>query len=117
MSYCRWSSDNFKCDVYAYGSDAGFQIHVAGLRVLGEIPPLGNILELSTEEFLDTYKLHHAFLETAERKPIGLEYDGQSFTCGTLVEFFEKMQELRRLGYKIPEYVFESIREELVDAL
>ena len=30
MSYCRWSCDGFKSDVYVYESDAGYEIHVKG---------------------------------------------------------------------------------------
>lgn len=29
MSFCRWSSDDWACDVYAYESEEGFIIHVA----------------------------------------------------------------------------------------
>ena len=35
MSYCRWSSDDFQCDVYVYESVAGgFVTHVAANRVV-----------------------------------------------------------------------------------
>jgi len=117
MSYCRWSSDNFKCDIYAYESDAGFEIHVANRRVVGDVPPLANILEVPIEEFMESYRAQHIFLDSAERVQIGLEYDGQSFTCPTLADFLEKMQELRDKGYNFPDYVLEEIREELAEAL
>lgn len=33
MSYCRWSSDNYQCDIYAYRHVCGgYQVHVAGRR-------------------------------------------------------------------------------------
>lgn len=28
MSYCRWSSNNFECDIYAYESKFGYEIHI-----------------------------------------------------------------------------------------
>lgn len=35
MSYCRWSSDNFKSDVYAYEHyDGGFCIHVRRSKLM-----------------------------------------------------------------------------------
>lgn len=42
MSYCRWSSDNWRCDVYVYEScSGGWLTHVAGQkRVLPPIPDL-----------------------------------------------------------------------------
>lgn len=42
MSYCRWSSDDFQCDVYCYEADEGFIIHVAVSRPVlkdGDLPP------------------------------------------------------------------------------
>ncbi len=30
MSYCRWSSDNMKSDVYAYESYEGYTVHMQG---------------------------------------------------------------------------------------
>ena len=29
MSYCRWSCDSFRCDIYAYEAHGGWTIHVA----------------------------------------------------------------------------------------
>jgi DNA repair photolyase len=32
MSYCRWSSDYFNCDLYCYESNSGYETHVAAYR-------------------------------------------------------------------------------------
>ena len=32
MSYCRWSSMDYDCDLYIYESESGFEIHVARRR-------------------------------------------------------------------------------------
>lgn len=32
MSYCRWSSDDYQCDIYAYEAEDGFVVHVASSR-------------------------------------------------------------------------------------
>ena len=37
MSYCRWSSDDFQCDVYVFGSDTGFETYVARGRYVGVV--------------------------------------------------------------------------------
>lgn len=40
MSYCRWSSDFFQCDVYVYEDVAGgWTTHVAGRRLKHAPPP------------------------------------------------------------------------------
>lgn len=43
MSYCRWSSDNWNCDVYVYESVyGGWQTHVAGRRRM--FPPIPDLI-------------------------------------------------------------------------
>lgn len=43
MSYCRWSSMNWMCDVYVYEDvDGGWATHVAGRR--RAIPPIPDLL-------------------------------------------------------------------------
>lgn len=34
MSYCRWSSDNWKCDLYCYEDANGYITHVADNRIV-----------------------------------------------------------------------------------
>lgn len=41
MSYCRWSIDNWRCDVYVYEGEGGWATHVAGMR--GIIRPVPDI--------------------------------------------------------------------------
>jgi hypothetical protein len=39
MSYCRWSSDHFECDVYVYADvSGGWTTHVAGRRRKHRVP-------------------------------------------------------------------------------
>ena len=43
MSYCRWSSMNWKCDVYVYADvSGGYTTHVAGNR--RALPPMPDII-------------------------------------------------------------------------
>ncbi len=32
MSYCRWSDDDFQCDIYAFEDETCFVVHVATNR-------------------------------------------------------------------------------------
>ena len=69
MSYCRWSSMDFKCDLYVYEASDGIVIHVASNRVVGDVP----VIDWSSAETLhSTYKAQMEFLDTAEREPINL---------------------------------------------
>lgn len=118
MSYCRWSSDNFKCDVYAYESDMGFMIHLASNKIVGEMPPQDYDLLLKKDKesidlFVANEKIRSAWMKTCERVAIGLRYDGQSFICGSLHEFYDRMINLREIGYRFPDYVLETILDEI----
>lgn len=114
MSYCRWSSDNWRCDVYAFAdSGGGFTTHVAGNRVVGDIPLEPTLDEEINDEWMKRHQAVMDFLKTAERKPIGLASDGETFHDSTLSGFLERMTDLRGEGYNIPDYVFDEIREEM----
>lgn len=113
MSYCRWSSDDFRCDVYAYESDAGYIVHVAKRMYLGDIPRVPFILDVSNEEWSKAYKAQHEFLETAEQREIGLEYDGQTFQYDSLAEMLGGLRDIKSKGYRIPEWVFNAVLEEI----
>ena len=39
MSYCRWSTDSFDCDIYAYQhTDGGYRVHVSRNRLVKPLP-------------------------------------------------------------------------------
>ena len=61
MSYCRWSSDNFTCDLYIYESVYDcWTIHVAQSRHVGPLPEYPNMLKLASGEIdLAEYRAMH----------------------------------------------------------
>lgn len=67
MSICRWSTDNFKCDLYVYESDQGIEICVAGMRIVEEIPDYWHTIDKSPEEFAAAYKAHREAMEACTR--------------------------------------------------
>ena len=116
MSFCRFSDDNFKSDVYAYESADGFKLHVAGNRVVGDVPArpsIADIPSIAPGEFSRAHQAQHEFLETAERAPIGGPYDGQSFRYATLRELYDGLLQLRADGSHVPQFALEAIEEEL----
>lgn len=119
MSYCRWSSDDFGCDVYAYESAEGFTVHVAEARYVGDIPkvspmPFNQGDELWTEWFV-AYEKQTKVVAGLSTKNIGLEYDRQTFVFQTLQEFLDGMLDIQSKGYNVPEWTLESIRQEISD--
>lgn len=115
MSYCRFSSDNWRSDIYCYESiDGVWEIHVAGNRVVGDIPPEPslNLLKTDVDQFGKEHKAVMDFLDTAVREPIELPHAGESFTEGTAALAAERLLVLRTIGYNVPDYAIEALRNE-----
>jgi hypothetical protein len=119
MSYCRFSSDDFHCDVYVYESCfGGFITLVAANRVVGDVPkiewpplvgPVGPTL-LHAQ-----YMAQMDFMKTAKRAHIGLPHDGEEFVDETPGECIDRLESLRVIGYNVPQYAIDALREEQND--
>lgn len=116
MSFCRWSSDDFQCDVYVYESYlGGFQTHVAERRYVFKdpLPPPIDLTKGNAKEWLDRHKRVDAMLDHDNMAEIGLPHDGQTFSDSTAAECAERLEYLRGLGYIVPQYAIDALREEL----
>jgi hypothetical protein len=127
MSYCRWSSDGNKCDVYVYEDvSGGFTCHVASRKImnLDEAPHVPSLFDYDScrngktsdedmEDFMVKYRAWMEWLQTkAVRKNIGLEYDGKTFNVETATEMGNSLKMLQNMGYQVPDYAIESLWEE-----
>lgn len=110
MSYCRWSSDNFKCDLYVYSDvSGGYTTHVAGRRVVGDVPPV----DYQADDWAAARKAQSDFLHSAEHQEIDHPDAGKTFNDADLESLLERLTYLRSEGFCIPDYVFETVREEI----
>lgn len=115
MSYCRFSSDNWKSDIYCYEAcSGGFTTHVAGNHIVSELP---EAIPIGEDGWLDRDRDIMESLGTAKRETIGLEHDGANFNDPDLQSFKERIEMLKAAGYHIPEYVIPSIEEEITEEL
>lgn len=119
MSYCRWSSNDFQCDVYVYESVGdSFVIHVAGNRQTPDTPPPPSVGdwykrgEQGITDYIEREKAVEAWLATAERKRIGLPHDGESFEEPDAATCADRLEYLRGLGYNVPQFAIDALREE-----
>lgn len=82
MSVCRWSSDDFRCDLYVYSAEEGYACHVATMRHDWEPPEGGDraLLALAgkipSEEWMDRYRHYHDALDAAPMVPVESPYAG-----------------------------------------
>ncbi len=107
MSYCRWTDES---DVYCYEDCmGGFTTHVAGQRLKpgAELPDLWAAGQRD-EDFWAAID--------ASYEPVGFACDGETFNDSDLESLLDRLLELRAMGYKVPEYAIESVREEMNDA-
>lgn len=116
MSYCRWSSDDFQCDVYVYEDVmGGFTTHVAGMRktlLKDQIPELVPFDQNNIEVWLGRENKVRELLEKIELKPIGLEHDGESFNDEDAESCAGRLIMLRDCGYNVPQYAIDALLEE-----
>ena len=111
MSYCRWSSDDWKCDLYCYHSTCGdYRTYVAELKHVG-VPE--NPHDITDDEYWQSHQKQMEFLDTAKMEKIGLPYDGMHFSDDDLISFLERVNCLKEAGYHVPFYVLEDIELEL----
>lgn len=111
MSYCRWSSDGFQCDVYVYESNEGYTIHVAGNRRPRRVVDI----DFSSQESLAaSIKQQRQELDDPTNEPvkIGLSEDGKTFVDPTPGECAERLTWLQGLGYHVPQDVIDDLRDE-----
>jgi hypothetical protein len=111
MSYCRWSSDGFQCDVYVYESDAGWITHVAAKRRAARAPEL----DWSTpERWTQTQAAQRAFLDDPNNPslPIGLSEDGQTFCDASPAGCAAQLLRLKALGYQVPQDAIDALLDE-----
>ena len=118
MSFCRWSSDDFQCDLYVYYSVGDFyQIMVANGRHVfdGPLPPKVPLLAEGGGTNPDYWERHRAvdkMLERARIVDIGLPHGGESYALDTAEECAVKMEWLRDEGYNVPQYAIDAVRED-----
>lgn len=131
MSYCRWSSANWKCDLYCYSDIyGGYTTHVASNRhhppPFDSSPymwaaveahkhkdkdPLSSIM--ANQAWAWARKQEQKDLDQAELVPIGLPHDGESFNDHDLTSFLERVRHLKEVGYNVPDFVEATILAEM----
>ena len=144
MSYCRWSSMNWRCDVYVYADvGGGWTTHVAGRR--RRVPPIPDLPLMRLPSFGGTYnrderrmvypsrwhalgarvvfgfsafwhnRVHMASLHLIPLRPIGLAFDGDSFNDASPTDCADRLEQLRAAGYVVPQDAINALRDELVE--
>lgn len=123
MSYCRWSSDDWRSDVYVFAdSRGGWTTHVASRRhnLAGvDFPPPVRISPDSTEAerkaWIARHRLVESMVERATLEPIGGPADGEEFNDPTPGACADRLLTLRGQGYWVPQYAVDALRAEQLE--
>ena len=135
MAYCRFSSDDWQCDVYVYESVHGaWEIHVADRRRCllpgREFPPdlpdlmWGAATEADRRSWAAACLLRHRSVRWAlgmgddvDNDDVSWEelpppYGGKSFYEPTPKDCADRLEEIRAAGLNVPQYAIDALREE-----
>lgn len=117
MSYCRWSSDDFQCDLYCYAdTSGGYTTHVAGRRRTSRSPSLSALMEGDhSQAACDAYNKAMEEWGKEPMKDIGLPHDSATFNDPDLESFLARLVMLKEAGYQMPDYLIPDVREELAE--
>jgi hypothetical protein len=142
VSYCRWSSNHFECDVYVYESASGWMTHVAGRRHKEKLPdhikamfPKDWTEPDAVERYMAADKAREEWIKSkphtvvvcknskgedvpkyfaADSEFISYEQPeaGQSFVDASPGECADRLELLRNKGFIVPQYAIDALREE-----
>lgn len=117
MSYCRFSCNNWKSDVYVYEDvSGGFTTHVArSRRTLPIIPDAPLSLaggSVGRWVWLLWHRLHMWSLSVTPLRKIGGANDGENFNDETASECAKTLMLLRGVGYRVPQHAIDALRAE-----
>lgn len=115
MSYCRFSTDDYQCDVYVYEAEDGFTTHVAANRIIftEQMPPY-----VSLGDNVEAWHARHLVVmeavSRAERKNIGLPHDGACFVDSTAEDCAARLDSLKAMGYNVPKNAIDALMSEAI---
>jgi hypothetical protein len=122
MSYCRWSSDDWQCDVYVYAHvDGGWATHVAGRRWIFTVelpPPTPLPRGFSHDQFTAWYQRHrevmrlHGEVDKGHWLELPEPEGGIDYMHRTAGECADNLERLRAAGFNVPQYAIDELREE-----
>jgi hypothetical protein len=121
MSYCRWSSDDYQCDVYVWADvDGGWRTWVADRRwIFNELPePVELPRNFTDEQFFAWQRRNQEVTRMRGNPEHGHWRDlpetesGHSYRHDTPGECADNLERLRQAGLNVPQYAIDALREE-----
>ena len=130
MSYCRWSTDFFQCDVYVYEHcNGGWTTHVAGRRMKHVPPESIRLMPLGTgAEWVARHQAYDAWRDTLPKDEYGdvagSEYldlaeigpeAGETYSDPTPGACADRLEAMRAKGFNVPQLAIDELRAEALE--
>lgn len=103
MSCCRWSDNDFQCDVYVARARRAW-------AVTSLPPPLPD--DAPVEQWSARHDKVMAMLESVPLESIDHPDAGESFIHDTPAECADNLERLRAEGFRVPQHVIDTLRAE-----
>ena len=116
MSYCRFSTDDFHCDFYAFESKSGYELYIAGHRVEWT-PPTSPIsleaLNLPSAEWTTLLQDYFDQLSQTPRVAIDHQAAGDHRIFPSLPEMRDTIAQLLSEGFRAPDWLLPELDAEI----
>jgi len=124
MSYCRWSSMDWECDLYIYDSVGDFvSINVAMRRRKFDDTWPRMPKDATIEERVAIWSAQHEWMETHEDSQdwidlntIAPEFSGENYRITDPAEVADLLTRMRAAGLKFPDGIIEQFLEQAKEA-
>lgn len=118
MSYCRFSCDDHRSDLYVYPAADGWTVHVAARRAIIDRSSLPAVdADLTSDDWPEQWLARHraltALLSDAEWVDITLPHAGTTGLFESPGEAADAIEWLAALGYHVPDGVIDALRSEV----
>lgn len=130
MSYCRWSSDDYQCDVYVWADVAGgYRTEVAGRRHSWLVPlppvrtlPIGEAGSPERTAWANEWVTRSSAVSALMDDESNWEWldlptpeGGNSYWHDTPAEAADNLERLRAEGFNVPQSAIDGLRAEMHD--
>lgn len=115
MMYCRYSDDDFKCDISCHESTNGKLVTCVAAKRIEPSEPLPAPVSLKEGygPWIERHREMMRIIRSSPLVPIQLEHAGETFDDDTLPEFLARLKKLRDIGYRVPDRVIETVESEI----
>lgn len=117
MSYCRWSTDDYQCDLYVYDHYDGYiSINVAGRRRVPSkpLPPKIPLTKDNVDAYLarDKYIRENCYPEDCEWVNVPEKWAGKSFCIYDHEEAAQLVMQMMQDGVVCPKELPQWLRDQ-----